>query len=75
MFKKLCNGEISESLTILMRVDSQLHDKDLRHKMRKCREYHPENFEVEDELTMRKHIKKKSTHLFDDEEEESQPNI
>ena len=73
LFKKLCDGEISESLTILMRVDSQLHDRDLRHKMRKCREFHPEDFEIDDELTMRKHIKKKSTHIFDDNGEEYKP--
>ena len=42
--------------------------------MRKCREFHPEDFEIDDELTMRKHIKKKSTHLFDDEEEQPQTN-
>ena len=41
--------------------------------MRKCRDFQPEDFEIEDELTMRKHIKKKTKHIFDDDEEDVRP--
>ena len=41
--------------------------------MRKCRDFQPEDFEIEDELTMRKHIKKKTRHIFDDDEEDVKP--
>ena len=33
-FKKMNQGSISKTLTILMRVDSQINDKDLRDKRR-----------------------------------------
>ena len=46
LFKKQCEGQIYESLTILMRVDSQLHDKDLRNKMKLCKDFTPEDFEI-----------------------------
>ena len=71
LFKKHCDGQIYESLTVLMRVDAQIHDKDLRHKMRKCKEFKPEDFEVDEEFTMTKHLKKKEVKpksIFDDEE-------
>ena len=49
-----------------------MHDKDLRHKMRQCKDFNPEDFEVAEEFTMTKHLKKVESSIFDDEEERVQ---
>ena len=69
LLKRHCDGQIYESLTILMRVDSQMHDKDLRHKMRQCKDFNPEDFEIDEEFTMTKHRKRRKSNIFDDEED------
>ena len=46
-----------------------MHDKDLRHKMRQCKDFNPEDFEIDEEFTMTKHLKKRKSNIFDDEEE------
>jgi len=70
LFKKQCDGQIYESLTVLMRVDSQIHDKDLRGKMKVCKDFKPEDFEIAEEFSMTQHAKKRSltpVNIFDDE--------
>ena len=39
-------------MTVLMRVDTQLDDKDLREKMRMCADYTPIDFGVEFDFAM-----------------------
>ena len=69
LFKKQCDSMIYESLTVLMRVDSQMHDRDLRHKMRLCKDFVPEDFEIAEQFSMMQHLKRMNApgQLFDDE--------
>jgi len=52
LFKRQEDGKVYECLTILMRVDSQLDDKDLREKMRLMQGYTPMDFGVDKEFSM-----------------------
>lgn len=52
LFKKQEDGRVYECLTVLMRVDSQLDDKDLREKMRLCGDLTPADFGIECEFAM-----------------------
>jgi len=47
LFQRSESGLVYECLTVLMRVDSQLDDKDLREKMRLCKVYSPLDFGVD----------------------------
>ena len=51
LFKRQEDGQIYECLTILMRVDSQLDDKDMREKMRLMRDYSPQDLGIENEFS------------------------
>ena len=47
-----------------------MHDKDLREKMKVCKDFNPEDFEIAGEFSMTQHLKKKShtpVNIFDDE--------
>ena len=46
-FRHQESGRVYECITVLMRVDSQLDDKDLREKSRICEEYTPADFGIE----------------------------
>ena len=50
LFKKQEDGKIYECLAILMRVDSQLDDKNMREKMRLMKAFSPRDFGVEREF-------------------------
>lgn len=52
IFRVQEGGKVYECLTVLMRVDSQIDDKDLREKMRLCREYSPIDFGIEHDFSM-----------------------
>ena len=52
MFRVQEGGKVYECITVLMRVDSQVDDKDLREKMRLCRLYSPLDFGIEPEFSM-----------------------
>ena len=52
LFRRQEDGRVYECLTILMRVDSQLDDKDLREKMRLMQEYSPMDFGVDREFSL-----------------------
>ena len=52
MFRAQESGKVYECLTVLMRVDSQVDDKDLREKMRLCRGYSPVDFGIEQDFSM-----------------------
>ena len=50
LFKKQEDGKIYECLTILMRVDSQLDDKNMREKMKLMNAFSPRDFGIEREF-------------------------
>ena len=52
LFKRQEEGRIYECLTVLMRVDSQIDDKDLREKMRLCADYSPLDLGVDPDFAM-----------------------
>ena len=52
MFRCQESGKVYECMTVLMRVDSQIDDKDLRDKMKICKEYTPLDFGVERDYAM-----------------------
>ena len=52
LFKEQEEGRIYECMTVLMRVDSQIDDKDLRDKMRLCSDYSPADFGISNEFAM-----------------------
>ena len=52
LFKRQDDGRVGESITILMRVDAQIDDKDLRDKMKYCKSYSPIDFGIEKDFAM-----------------------
>ena len=50
LFKHQENSRIYECISVLMRVDTQFDDKDMREKMRLCKEYGPLDFGIEAEF-------------------------
>jgi len=52
IFKRQEDGQVYECMTVLMRVDSQIDDKDLREKMRLCSSYTPLHFGIDRDLAM-----------------------
>ena len=63
LFTKQENGEVYECIAVLMRVDSQVDDKDLREKMKICKQYTPLDFGIEREFAMMKHALPVSTQV------------
>ena len=51
LFKRQEDGRVYECLTILMRVDSQVDDKDMRAKMKLMKAYTPLDFGIELEFS------------------------
>ena len=51
-FRQVNDGMVYKTLTILMRVDSQINDKDLRDKRKLFDEFSPLDFGIDDEFCM-----------------------
>lgn len=52
LFKRHEEGKVYECIAVLMRVDSQVDDKDLREKMRICGDYNPMDFGIDLDFAM-----------------------
>ena len=52
LFERVSDGQVYKTMTILMRVDSQINDKDLRDKRKAFKNYNPLDFGIEESFCM-----------------------